>query len=110
MKSDTHPPNTEKPTPTSLSTSNTTRIEKPTHGNLERSPPITASSSKNRIPYPMESESHKYHPIQVNPNPYNLGEIEILPIPEDSSEKPKETGIENLNTKYLVEDIEMELP
>ena len=43
MKTDTHSPNTEKPS--SLSDSNTTRIEKPTHGNLERSPPITASSS-----------------------------------------------------------------
>ena len=108
MKTDTHSPNTEKPT--SLSASNTARTQKPIHGNLERSPSITASSSKNRIPYPMESESHKYHPIQVNPDPHNLGEVEVLPILEDNSEKPTETGIENLNTDCLVEDIEMELP
>ena len=108
MKIDTHPPNTEKPT--SLSSSNSIRIEKPTQGNLERSPPITASNSKNLIPYPMESKSHKYPSIQVNPDPHNLGEVETLPVPKDSSEKSKETKIENLNKEYLVEDIEMELP
>ena len=107
MKTDTHSPNTEKPS--SLSESNTNRIDKPTHRNLERSSPIMAPSSQNRVPYPMESESHKHQLIQVTPDPQNLGNVEILSIPKDSSTKLTETGVENLNTESLVEDTEMEL-
>ena len=58
----------------------------------------------------MESESHKYHLIRVNHDPQNLRKVEALSIPEDSSDKPIETGIENSNTECLVEDTEMELP
>ena len=46
----------------------------------------------------------------MNPDPHNLGKVEVLSILEDSSEKPTETGIENSNTECLVEDTEMELP
>ena len=84
-------------------------IDKPAHRNLERSSPITALPSENRVPYPMERESHKHQPIQVSPDPQNIGNVEILPIPKDSSTKPTETGVENLNTESLVEDTEMEL-
>lgn len=108
MKTDTHSPNTEKPS--SLSDSNTNRIEKPTHGNLERSLPITAPTSQNHIHFPMESESHKHQLIRVNPNPQNIGKVEILSIPKNSSTKPTETGVENSNIESLVEDTEMELP
>lgn len=45
----------------------------------------------------------------MNLNPHNLGGEVILPVPNDSSEKSKETEPENLNGECLVEDIEMEL-
>ena len=107
LKADTHSPNTEKSS--SLSDLNTNMIDKPAHRNLERSSSITALPSENRVPYPMEKESHKHQPIQVSPDPQNIGNVEILSIPKDSSTKSTETGVENLNTESLVEDTEMEL-
>lgn len=107
MENNSHPPNPEKPT--SLSSPNSNRIEKPKQRSPKRSPSITVTNSKNLIPNHMENNSHKNPSIHVNPNPHNLGGEVILPVPNDSSEKSKETELENLNGECLVEDIEMEL-